>query len=355
MSGAPIRVLVAGCGHMGASHGRAYHALPAFEIAGLVSRGAGSRGRLNAALGGGYAEFGDYFEALAATRPDAVCISTYTETHASYAIAALEAGAHVFLEKPLADTVEAAARVIDAARRANRALVAGYILHVHPTWQRFIALARTLGTPLVMRMNLNQQSDGAHWTTHRNLLAATSPIVDCGVHYVDVMCQMTGARPVRVNGVAARLAGDLGVDRVNYGHLQVTFDDGSVGWYEAGWGPMMSETAFFVKDVIGPRGAVSISAPSGASADHDAHTRTEALLLHHAELAADGTFARSDEVLTLEDEPGHDALCRREQERFLDAIHGRFDLEAHWRGALDSLRIVLAADQSAQEGRTIDL
>ena len=40
----------------------------------------------------------------------------------------------------------------------------------------------------------------------------------------------------------------------------MTFDDGSVGWYEAGWGPMMSETAFFVKDVVGPKGCVSIVA-----------------------------------------------------------------------------------------------
>ena len=47
-------------------------------------------------------------------------------------------------------------------------------------------------------------------------------------------------------------------DKPNYGHLHVTFDDGSVGWYEAGWGPMMSEVAFFVKDVVGPKGAVSI-------------------------------------------------------------------------------------------------
>ncbi|MBA3949923.1 MAG: Gfo/Idh/MocA family oxidoreductase [Acidobacteria bacterium] len=355
MSSVPIRVLVAGCGHMGASHARAYHELPAFAIAGLVSRGQESRGRLNAALGGGYPEFDDYYDALSTSRPDAVCISTYTETHAPYALAALEAGAHVFLEKPVADTADDAARVIDAARRAKRALVAGYILHVHPTWQRFIALARTLGTPLVMRMNLNQQSDGAHWATHRNLLAATSPIVDCGVHYVDVMCRMTGARPVRVSGIGARLADDIAANRFNYGHLQVTFDDGSVGWYEAGWGPMMSETAFFVKDVIGPRGSVSISSPAGGSADHDSHTRTDALRLHHAELAADGTFARADEILTLEDEPGHDALCRREQERFLDAIHGRVDLEEHWRSAFDSLRIVLAAEQSAQEGRTIEL
>lgn len=351
----PFRVLVAGCGHMGASHARAYRDLPAFEIAGLVSRGAASRGALNASLGGGLPEFDDYHAALAATRPDAVCISTYTETHAAYAIAALESGAHVFLEKPIAESAESAERVIDAARRAGRALVVGYILQVHPTWQRFIALARSLGTPLVMRMNLNQQSDGESWATHRKLLAATSPLVDCGVHYVDVMCSMTDARPLRVSGIAARLAADAPGGRPNYGHLQVTFDDGSLGWYEAGWGPMMSETAFFVKDAIGPNGSVSITAPRGGSADLESHTRTEALCLHHAALTPGGTFAREDEVITLEEDPGHDDLCRLEQERFLDAIAGRFDLDAHWRRALDSLRIVLAADRSAQEGRTIAL
>ncbi len=166
-----IRVLVAGCGHMGASHARAYHRMPAeFEIVGLVSRGAASRRRVNGDLGGRCAEFSDYADALAMTTPDAVCISTYTETHADYAIAALEAGAHVFLEKPVAETVEACERVIAAARRAKRALVVGYILQVHPSWRRFTDLARTLGTPLVMRMNLNQQSAGADWATHKNLL-----------------------------------------------------------------------------------------------------------------------------------------------------------------------------------------
>jgi hypothetical protein len=60
----------------------------------------------------------------------------------------------------------------------------------------------------------------------------------------------------------------------NYGHLHVAFDDGSVGWYEAGWGPMMSETAFFVKDMIGPKGSVSIAMEESktASSDVDSHT-----------------------------------------------------------------------------------
>jgi predicted dehydrogenase len=210
-----------------------------------------------------------------------------------------------------------------------------------------------------MRMNLNQQSAGEHWETHKKLLRSTSPIVDCGVHYVDVMCRMTGARPVSVNGIGARLSDEIASSQINYGHLQVTFADGSIGWYEAGWGPMMSEIAFFVKDVIGPKGAVSIVAQraggAGNSANIEAHTQTEALRVHHAERGLDGTFARADEVLAIADEPDHDELCRREQELFLRAIRDDEDLSAHWQSALDSLRIVLAADQSFREGRTVKL
>ena len=355
-----LRVLVVGCGHMGTSHARAYHRMSDdFKIVGLVSRGAASREKLNASLGGGYAEFSDYAEALARTKPDIVCISTYAETHADYAIAAMEAGAQVFLEKPVADTLAECERVIAAAKRLGRKLVVGYILHVHPSWQKFTELAQTLGKPLVMRMNLNQQSYGANWETHKNLLRTTSPIVDCGVHYVDVMCRMTGSRPVSVNGIGARLSDEITPGQINYGHLQVTFADGSIGWYEAGWGPMMSETAFFVKDVIGPKGCVSIVAKSataaGKSSDVDSHSKTESLLLHHATRKADGTFDRVDEVIDVNDEPDHDELCRREQEVFLQAIREDRDLSAHWQSATDSLRIVLAADQSFREGRTVQL
>ena len=80
---------------------------------------------------------------------------------------------------------------------------------------------------------------------------------------------------------------------------------------------------------------------------------TEALRVHHAALGPDGTFARTDEVIRVDDEPSHDELCRREQQVFLDAIHGRVDLEAHWPSAADSLRIVLAADQSLAKERRL--
>ena len=72
-----------------------------------------------------------------------------------------------------------------------------------------------------------------------------------------------------MSGIGAQLTDELPKDKINYGHLQVTFEDGSVGWYEAGWGPMMSETAFFVKDVVGPLGSASIvAAEAGSRGNH---------------------------------------------------------------------------------------
>src|SRR5687767_4743428 len=129
----PLRVLVVGCGNMGASHARAYHRMPEFELAGLVSRGGPSRGALSRELGG-LPEFSHYEEALAATTRDVVSINTYPETHGPYARAAIAAGCHVFCEKPLAVSVEEAEAIVDAAAARRRKLVVGYILRVHPAW-----------------------------------------------------------------------------------------------------------------------------------------------------------------------------------------------------------------------------
>ena len=350
-----LKVLVAGCGHMGTSHARAYHDMKGFSIVGLVSRTPASRQRLSQELGG-YPTFSSYEEALQATRPHVVSINTYPDTHAAYVKMALEAGCHVFVEKPLANTVEEAQSLVDLARASDRKMVIGYILRVHPAWKKFIAIAQTLGKPLVMRMNLNQQSSGAQWQTHKQLMASMSPIVDCGVHYVDVMCQMTRSRPISVSGIGARLSDEIASDQFNYGQLQVTFEDGSIGWYEAGWGPMMSETATFIKDVVGPLGSVSIADEvKGKTDDIEGHTQTGGLKIHHSSRGSDGQFDRPDQFLDMSDEPDHDELCRLEQEYLLKAITEDLDLADHMQDAVSSLQIVLAADQAARELRTIKL
>ncbi|PWR00978.1 oxidoreductase [Meridianimarinicoccus roseus] len=337
------RVLIAGLGNMGRSHALAHHAHDRAEIVGLVNR---SPVDLPAALQD-YPLFNDYETALAATRPDLVVIATYSDSHADYAIAAMQAGAHVFVEKPLATTVADARRVVDCAREQGRKLAVGYILRHHPSWQRLIAEARALGGPFVFRLNLNQQSRGAEWATHKALMETTSPIVDCGVHYVDVMCQITDAAPVRVHGMGLRLSDEIAPDMYNYGQFQVIFDDGSVGWYEAGWGPMMSETAFFVKDIVSPNGAVSITdGNKGASADVDGHTRVGGMLVHRPE---------GDRLIDLPDEPGHQQLCDAEQAHMLRAIAEDLDLTRHMEDAVASLAICLAADESIRSGRVVTL
>lgn len=354
-----LRVLVVGCGNMGTSHARAYHRLADdFEIVGLTSRGPESRDRLSAELGG-LPTFDDFDRALAATRPDVVSINTYPDTHARIARTALRAGCHLFVEKPLAETVTEAEEIARLAAVHGRKVIVGYVLRVHPAWLRFVDVARTLGKPLVMRMNLNQQSRGKDWRTHKALMDSMSPIVDCGVHYVDAMCRMTQSRPVRVSAIKARLTDELKPGMYNYGQLQVTFADGSVGWYEAGWGPMMSETAYFVKDVVGPLGSVSIVDRDGerrsGSAAVDSHAKTNALRIHRAAVDAAGEFAHADEWIDTTDEPDHDELCRREQQSLLAAIRDDVDLTDHLTEAIESLRIVLAADRAAREGRTVDL
>jgi predicted dehydrogenase len=354
----PLRVLVVGCGNMGASHAWAYHTLGGFEICGLVSQGK-SKEILNEKLGGVYPLFNDFEEALKATQPDAVCISTYPDTHESFAVKSFANGCHVFIEKPLADSVEGAERVAAAAKKAGKKLVVGYILRHHPSWERFIELARELGKPLVMRMNLNQQSHGYMWTVHRNLMKSLSPIVDCGVHYIDVMCQMTRSKPVQVNAIGARLTEEIPEGNYNYGQLQIRFEDGSVGWYEAGWGPMMSETAFFVKDVIGPLGSVSIVAReaggTGKSDSVDSHTKTESLRFHHAALDKNDKFRKEDTWINLKDEPDHQELCNREQRYFLRSVTEDIDLTDHIEDAVNSLRIAFACDESVRTGQVVSL
>ncbi len=338
-----IKVLIAGLGNMGLSHALAHHAHPETEIVGLVNR----TGQISHPDLAHYPAFDDFATALAQTKPDLAVIATYTDTHAEYAIAAMRAGAHVFVEKPLAMTAEDAQRVVDTAIDTGRKLVVGYILRHHPSWVRLISEARDLGGPYVFRLNLNQQSSGPAWETHKALMETTSPIVDCGVHYVDVMCQITDAPPVRVHGIGLRLSDEIAPDMYNYGQFQVTFADGSVGWYEAGWGPMMSETAFFVKDIISPNGAVSITEGNkGASSDIDGHTRVGQVLVH----TPDG-----DRHIDMPDEPGHQALCDAEQAFVIRAMTEDIDLSRHMRDAVRSLAICLAADESIRTERPVSL
>ncbi len=356
--GSPMKVLVAGVGGMGASHALGYTKIPGFTVAGfVVSKNVERAKKLAADLKLSIPVYTDYYKAMAECRPDVVSINTLADTHAPYSIHAMRQGCHIFMEKPIAKTVAEAEAVQKAARETGRKLVIGYILRVHPAWKRFIELAQTLGKPLIMRMNLNQQSYGHEWEVHKSFIANMPPLVDCGVHYVDVMCQMTRSKPKIVQGMAARVSEEIAADQTNYGALQVVFEDNSVGWYEVGWGPMMSKVAFFVKDVIGPKGCVSIDKDSSGvdPSDVSKHTTVDSLIVHSSARDSAGAQAKKDEVVRITDEPDHNELCRREQEYLYKAITEDIDLTDHVADAVNSLKICFAAVESYTTGRAVHL
>ena len=124
-------------------------------------------------------------------------------------------------------------------------------------------------------------------------------------------------------------------------------------------------TQNFVKDVIGPRGAVSmIPAAAGAddksafapSADIDRHARTDTIRIHRADVdPTTKAFTTIDEFLSMEDEPNLQELCDREQALFLRAIVEDLDLTDSMAAAVNSLRVVLAAEESIRAAQVVTL
>src|SRR5438045_276403 len=90
-------------------------------------------------------EFADFatLDALLQTRPDVVVIATPPDSHMTVALAALEAGAHVFCEKPLADSVEAADAIAAAAEKAGRQVC---VNSEFPFMPMHLAAAREIGS-----------------------------------------------------------------------------------------------------------------------------------------------------------------------------------------------------------------
>jgi len=150
---------------------------------------------------------------------------------------------------------------------------------------------------------------------------------------------------------------EVDADKHNYGMLQVVFEDKSVGWYEVGWGPMMSKSAYFVKDVIGPKGCVSIDKDTTNvdPSDVSKHADVDGIIVHSSDADKTGYAANKDQFLRMQDVPDHNELCKREQESLYRAITEDLDLTDFVADAVNSLKICFAAVESYRTGKTIHL
>src|SRR5581483_1077279 len=138
---------------------------------------------------------------------DAVIITVANALHRAVALDALAAGKHVFLEKPLAHTLEDGTAIVRAAERSDNVVMLGFNNRFNPASQalhRAIASSR-LGTIYYARARwLRRQGlpPQASWFT-RKAAAGGGALIDIGVHMLDLTFHMLGYPPaVAALGIA---------------------------------------------------------------------------------------------------------------------------------------------------------
>lgn len=200
----------------------------------------------------------DYQDAVSDPVVDIVIIATYPSSHPDILEACLNAGKHVLCEKPIARNLQDGERIMRLIEQHPECKVlVGYILRHNQTFQKVAEMIHdgAIGKPIVMRMAQNHHT--MNWEKYLHLISETSPIVDCGVHYIDIMQWFTGAKVTEVSAIGARTEADVKKSDYNYGLLTARFSDGSVGYYEAGWGNTMA--ANNLKEFVGPKGRITIT------------------------------------------------------------------------------------------------
>lgn len=199
----------------------------------------------------------DYKKVVSMDDVDIVIISTYPSTHLEILSACIENGKHVMCEKPIAETLEKGKEMVNLIKSHPECKVlVGHILRHNKTYQTVAKMIQdgAIGSPIVMRMAQNHHT--MNWEKYLHLICETSPVLDCGVHYIDVMRWFTGADVKEVSGIGLRTEDDVPTDRYNYGLMTARLTDGSVAYYEAGWSNTMASDN--LKEFVGPKGRIRI-------------------------------------------------------------------------------------------------
>lgn len=238
MSAGPAGVAVVGLG-VGEAHARAYLADDRCRLLWLLDHDRSRAEALAAELGAGVAE--TYRQILDDRRVDVVSIASFDADHAAQVLAALRAGKHVFVEKPLCRSPQELGGIAEAWRAAGGRLRlrSNLVLRSAPLyrWLREAVRSGELGEVYAL--------DGEY--LYGRLYKITggwrgkepdySVMLGGGVHMVDLMLWLTGQRPQRVfcrgNGICTR---DTDFSGVDFAAASFGFDSGLVGRITANFG-----------------------------------------------------------------------------------------------------------------------
>lgn len=249
-------VALIGCGHMGETHLEHIYFKEEICIRCVCDKDE-TRAREFQRRFGAKSISVDAEECIRRDDVDIVIIATYPSTHLALLKLCLKYKKHVICEKPIAPNLKEGREFVEQVKsHPDVKVLVGYILRHNETYRRVAKMIRegAIGHPIIMRMSQNHHT--MDWPRYRRLIEETAPIVDCGVHYLDVMQWFTGAQIVDVQGIGMATEDDLPPGKNNYEMVTVKLSDGSVGFYEAGWTKTIN--ANNMKEFVGPKGSIRL-------------------------------------------------------------------------------------------------
>ncbi len=248
-----LRIGVIGLGWFGEIHCDTIVGIPNLELAALCTRTPDRLAELAQKFHVGKT-YRDYREMIADPEIDAVSIVTMWDQHTEPAIAALDAGKHVFLEKPMASTVADCQKIIAAAKRSKGILQIGHICRFNPRYRmaKQAIDAGRIGKIVAMSSRRNIP---AAWTPE--ILNKIGPIVGDAIHDTDLMLWFTGDRIV---STYAQTVDVRGLKHPDIGQTMYRFAGGASATLETVW-CMPEKTPFDIDErmsIIGTEGIIHI-------------------------------------------------------------------------------------------------
>jgi UDP-N-acetylglucosamine 3-dehydrogenase len=249
-----IRCGVIGLGWFGEHHVDALQALPLADVVAVCTRKP-DRLREVAEKYNIRKAFTDYRQLLADPEIDLVTVVTHVGDHLEPTLAALLAGKHVFLEKPMADSVEACDRIVAAAKASDKAFMVGHVCRFDTVYA--LAKEEIAAGRLGKILSLHAKRNLAKWITPTHLQKLSALFGD-GVHDLDLMLWYTGARPVSVYAQTSNSRPELPHDDIGWAMYRL--DNGAIAVIENVW--CLPENAPYAIDarmeIIGTEGAIYI-------------------------------------------------------------------------------------------------
>lgn len=329
-----LRVGIIGLGFFGEKHAEVLADMRGVELAAVCTRRAARR-REMADRFCVPKDYADYRDLLTDPNIDAVSVVTHVDDHRDIAVAALDAGKHVFLEKPMAGTVADCDTIVAAAERADGLFMVGHICRfdTRVSQAREAVEQGRIGRIVSMHAARNLPAQ-----ITAEVLNKISPLMGDAIHDTDIMLWLTGSKVKTVYAQNVRVR-DLTYPDI--GWAMYRFENDAVGVVETVWF-LPEKTPFRIDartEIIGTEGAIYVDCGNAGLVIND----------------ADGVH-KPDTAYWPELHGASVGALRNEISYFVDCIaRGEPPAVVTPNAAREAVAVICAAEQSAATGTVVTL